>query len=290
MIKKPSRTDVLNILRDNLLWIIGMSFYSVGLNCFAVPNNIAQSGVSGLAIVGHHLFPAISLGTFNFLINLPLLVLALIFIGKKFVGKTLWVTVILSVLLDVWGRVIPVYRGDKILAACFAGIFCGIGLALVLMTGATSGGTDIVSRLIHKAFPHISIGRVLLVADGIVVIVSAIAFRSIESAMYAVILIFISTKVVDAVLYGMGNGKMLVVITSKGREISEAVTGRTRRGVTILQAEGAYTGEGRQVLLCVMRSGEVQKIRKIINEIDPSTFIIVTEASEILGKGFRNAI
>lgn len=289
-LKQLDRKQVTRFITDNILWFVGCSIYSVSLNCFAVPNNIAQSGVSGLAIVGNHLLPVLSLGVMNFLLNVPLLLLAWKFIGKKFVGKTLWVIVILSVCLDLWGSILPDYEGDKILASLFSGVLSGIGLATVLMTGATSGGTDIVGRLIHQRWPHLSLGKVMLAFDGAVVALSALVFRSVESAMYAVIVIFISTKVIDTINYGMGNGKMLMVITDKGKEIAKTVTDKTTRGVTMVPVEGAYTGTEKTMLIIVVRSHEVQRFSKIINDVDPHTFIIVSEANEIWGKGFKKSI
>lgn len=289
---KPSGNTVLGLVKDNLLWIIGCAIYSLSVNVFALPNNIAQSGVSGLAIVCHRLFGGLSLGTYNFLLNLPLLILAFIFIGRAFVGKTLWVIVLLSAALDLFGEIIPIpaYQGDRILAALFSGILSGIGLSLVLRTGATSGGTDIVGRLIHARWPHISVGSVIFAFDAAVVVLSAVVFRSVESALYAVIVIFISTKVIDTVLYGMGNGKMIMVITDRGEEMSSAIVSRCTRGVTVLPAKGAYTGEDKSMLICVVRANEVQKIDKIIHEIDERSFMIVSEANEILGKGFGKTI
>ncbi len=288
-ITKPNKKQVISLIKDNILWIIGCSLYSISINCFAVPNSIAQSGISGLAIVSNHLLPALPLGVWNFILNIPLIVLAWLFIGKAFVGKTLWVVTVLSAALDVWSFM-PAYEGDKILAALFCGVLSGLGLATVLMTGATSGGTDIVGRLIHKRWPHVSVGKVIMAADGFVVALSALVFKSIESALYAVIVIFISGKVIDTVLYGMGSGKMLMVITEKGRQITEAITAQSPRGVTVIPVTGGYTGEEKQMLICVVRSHEVQKINKIINEIDPQTFMIVSEANEILGKGFNKSI
>lgn len=288
-LKKPDKGQVWQIIKDNVMWFVGCSIYAISINSFAVPNDIAQSGIAGLAIVGNHLVDAIPLGVWNFLLNIPLLILAWIFIGKAFVGKTLWIVTVLSVLLDVWA-LLPVYEGDRILASLFSGVLSGIGLAMVLITGATSGGTDIVGRLLHKAFPHIPLGKVMLVFDALVIALAAVVFGSFESALYAVIVIFISTKVIDTINYGTGNGKMLMVITDKGAEVSQAITGQTQRGVTIIPVEGGYTGAERQMLVCVVRAHEVSKMKKIIEKIDSQTFIIVSEANEIHGKGFKKSI
>ena len=203
---KTTGQKVAGAVIDNICWIVGCSLYSIGVVAFALPNSIAQSGTTGLAIIVNHLFEFIPLGTANFLLNVPLMILAFIFIGWRFVAKTMWVTVILSATLDLFSKFLPTYTGDKILAAIFCGVCTGAGLAIVFMRGATTGGTDIVGRLVHKAFPHIQIGKVIMAADAIIVILGAVVFRSIESAMYAVIVIFVNSRLLDYILYGTGSG------------------------------------------------------------------------------------
>ena len=150
---KTTGQKVAGAVIDNICWIVGCSLYSIGVVAFALPNSIAQSGTTGLAIIVNHLFEFIPLGTANFLLNVPLMILAFIFIGWRFVAKTMWVTVILSATLDLFSKFLPTYTGDKILAAIFCGVCTGAGLAIVFMRGATTGGTDIVGRLVHKAAP-----------------------------------------------------------------------------------------------------------------------------------------
>ena len=271
---------------DNLCWIVGCSLYSIGVVAFALPNSIAQSGTTGLAIIVNHLFEFIPLGTANFLLNVPLMILAFIFIGWRFVAKTMWVTVILSATLDLFSKFFPTYTGDKILAAIFCGVCTGAGLAIVFMRGATTGGTDIVGRLVHKAFPHIQIGKVIMAADAIIVILGAVVFRSIESAMYAVIVIFVNPRLLDYILYGTGSGKLLLAVTEHAQEISDAITSKMGRGVSILPVKGGYTGKEKNMVVCAVKKNEVPQLTKIIRQIDTDTFIIITEAGEILGEGF----
>ena len=159
-----------------------------------------------------------------------------------------------------------------------------------MITGATSGGTDIVARLVHKFFPHITIGRVVMLADAVIIAAGMLVFGSIETGLYAIIVIFVSTKVIDSMIYGTGNGKMLMVVTDKADEVSKAIISSSRRGVSIIPAVGAYTGESKNVLICVARKHEISGIIKIIKSIDDKTFIIVSEANEILGEGFNHAI
>lgn len=287
--KDISLKNGVKFLGQNLMWVVGCAIYAMAVNAFAIPNSIAQSGVTGLAIIVNHLF-GLPIGLTNFLINVPLLILAFVFIGKRFVAKTLWVTAILSVLLDVFAAFMPAYKGDRLLASLFCGVLCGLGLGMVIVTGATSGGTDIVGRLVHKRFRHISIGRVIMAADACVVALSAICFRSIESALYAVIVIFCSSKVIDTINYGASNGKMLLIVTGKADEVASAITTRTPRGVSVIPVKGAYTGEEKSMLMCVVRGHEVAEINRIVKEIDPDTFTIISEANEIIGKGFSGGL
>ena len=286
---KMNKTKAKELLKNNAIWILGCALYAIGVNSFTIPNSIAQSGITGLAVVFNHLFD-VPVGTVNLILNIPLLLLMWKFLGRKPLARTLWVTVLLSVALDVFSLFMPAYTGDKILASLFCGLLQGAGLGLIMITGATSGGTDIIGRLVHKRWPHITVGTVVMVADALVVGLGMIAFRSIESGLYAIIIIFVSTKVIDALIYGTGNGKMLMIVTDKADEVSQAIIHSSPRGVSILPAKGAYTGNNKNILLCVARKHEVSGILKTVKSVDDKTFIIVSEANEILGEGFNKTI
>lgn len=284
-----NKKSALQLIKNNIMWVIGCSLYSIGVCCFAVPNSIAQSGFTGIAVIVNHLF-SLPVGIVNLALNIPMLILMWIFLGRQLVARTLWVTVILSTALDVFGAIMPTYTGDKLLASLFCGILEGAGLGLITITGATSGGTDIVARLIHKKWKFITIGKVVLVADALVIISNMIVFRSIESGLYAIITIFASTRLIDSMVYGTGNGKMLMIITEKPEEISKTIITSSHRGVSIVPVVGAYTGENKNMLICVARRHEIPGIIRTAKAIDHKTFIIVSEANEILGEGFNQAI
>lgn len=284
-----NKKSALQLIKNNIMWVIGCSLYSIGVCCFAVPNSIAQSGFTGIAVIVNLLF-SLPVGIVNLALNIPMLILMWIFLGRQLVARTLWVTVILSAALDVFGAIMPTYTGDKLLASLFCGILEGAGLGLITITGATSGGTDIVARLIHKKWKFITIGKVVLVADALVIISNMIVFRSIESGLYAIITIFASTRLIDSMVYGTGNGKMLMIITEKPEEISKAIITSSHRGVSIVPVVGAYTGENKNMLICVARRHEIPGIIRTAKAIDHKTFIIVSEANEILGEGFNQAI
>jgi len=282
-----TKNKVQELIKNNGIWIIGCVLYSIGVNSFSIPNSIAQSGITGLAVIINHLteFPV---GTANLIMNIPLLILMWIFLGKKLVARTLWVTVILSTALDLAAFIPFEYTGNPLLAAIFCGLLQGTGLGLIMITGATSGGTDIVGRLVHKKWPHITVGTIVMIADALVVAAGMFVFRSVESGLYAIVMIYVSTKVIDALIYGTGNGKMLMIVTDKADEVSQAIVRSSPRGVSVLPAKGAYTGKDKNVLLCVARKHEISGILKTVNDVDDKTFTIVSEANEILGKGFKH--
>ncbi len=285
----PKSKKALNLIADNFVWIIGCVLYAVAINFFNVPNRISQGGFSGLAIVINYLTD-LPVGAVNLALNVPVLLLALKFIGKKFVLKTLWVTVLLSVTIDLVALIPYEYTNDPLLASIFSGALLGAGVALVAARGSTTGGTDVLSKLLRLVFPHISYGKLVMFSDMVVIAISAIVFRSIESALYAAVVIFVSSKVIDYILYGMAKSKMLMVVTDHADEISKELVNSSPRGVSIVPATGAYTGQQKNMLVCVLRSNEVAPAIKLIKSIDPNTFTIITEANEIIGKGFKPTI
>lgn len=282
------KDNIFELLKNNGIWIVGCSLYAIAVNSFVVPNDIAQSGVTGLAVFFNHLFH-VPVGATNFALNVPLLIMMWLFLGKKLVARTLWVTALLSIALDAFAFM-PDYSGDKILASLFCGLLQGAGLGIIMITGATSGGTDIVARLVHKRFPHITVGSVVMFADAAIVAANMILLGSINSGLYAIIMIFVSTRVIDSLIYGTGNGKMLMIVTEKPDEVAKAIVSSQRRGVSVVPAKGAYTGKDKGILICVARKSEVSGIMKIIKAADDKTFIIVSEANEILGEGFKHSI
>lgn len=274
------------LVADAFFFIVGSALYAISVNCFTAPNHIAPGGVTGLATVGNYLF-GLPIGTTVILLNIPLFILSLIFFGKKFLFRTVVATVLASVVIDITAGFLPVYSGDKLLAALFGGVFSGAGLGLVFIRGATTGGVDIIGKLMKLKFPHISMGSFMLVLDMMVVIVAGIAYKSIESVLYAIIAFYISSKAIDYLLYGTTNNKMIQIVTDKGREIAKAITNETSRGVTILPVTGGYTGKERSMLLCVTRANEVALIMRIARSIDENPFIIVSQAGDVFGLGFK---
>ena len=249
---------------DLLCMVVGSIIYAVGVNGFTAPNNIAPGGVTGIATMLNYLFDT-PIGIVIFLINIPIILWAIVEIGYKLVAKTMLAIICNSV-----------------------AIVCeGVGLSLVFMRGATTGGTDMIARLLNHRLRHLSMGKLMLAVDGCVVLLSAFVFQSIESAVYACVVIFVSTKLIDTILYGTdaGNGKMFFILSKKNEEIAERILNDLDRGVTFLKSRGGYLKQEGELLFCAVRRFEVFRISEIIREIDPDAFIIVGDAGEIAGEG-----
>lgn len=272
---------------DVVFCTVGSILYGISVTVFTAPNQIAPGGITGISTVLFYLFKT-PIGTMIFILNIPLFILGLRFIGGSFIVKTIACTALTSVVIDVFTAFqMPVYHGDKLLAAVYGGVISGAGLALVFLRGATTGGTDVASRLLKLKFRHISMGRMMLIIDFFVIVFASIVFRSVDSALYAIISIFTSSRVIDSILYGSDNGKMAVIISKNNDLISKAIINDMNRGLTILKGKGYYTGAEREVIMCAVRRPEAAMLRTIIKKVDPNAFIIMCEAGEIIGEGFK---
>ncbi len=271
---------------DGLFYVLGSVLYALSVNIFTAPNQIAPGGVTGVATLLNYVWGA-PIGTMILLINLPLLLAAWFRLGKAFTVRTLIVTVLSSTVIDATASFLPPFQGDRMLVALFGGVLAGAGLGLIYMRGATTGGTEVVARLLERKFRHIPIGRLILLVDALVVAASALVYRNVETALYAMVLIFVSSSLMDALVYGGDKGKMLLIMSRKEREIADEILNRMERGVTILNATGAYTGGERRVLLCAVRRSEMYQLRSIVMDIDPGAFLIVVSTDEVLGEGFK---
>lgn len=267
----------------------GAAVYATAVTALTAPNNIAPGGVTGLCTMLNFMFGT-PIGLMGFLINIPIILWAVVDIGYKLVVKTMAAIVLSSVLIDLFTGFMPVYRGNPILVAVFSGVGEGLGLSLTFIRGATTGGTDMVARLLERRMPQMSMGKLMLALDGIIVAASAVVFGSIENAMYACIDIFVCTSVIDAILYGtdVGTGKLFYVMSPKVREMGQRVIKELDRTVTYLDSHGGYSNEPGETMLCVVRRFEVFQIQAIIREVDRNAFVIVGDAGQITGEGFKS--
>ncbi|MCX7614267.1 MAG: YitT family protein [Clostridiales bacterium] len=276
---------VRSILWKYLIITIGSVLYALSFNLFLTPMHIAPGGISGIAIVINYLtlFPV---GIMILILNIPLFILSYVKFGGAFLFSSFFATALGSVIIDLTSK-IPPFTNDPILASIYGGILMGAGLGLVFDYGATTGGSDILSRLIKLRFPHISMGRMMLCVDFVVITISALVFRNMNSALYAVITLYISSKVIDVIIYGTDYEKLAYIISDKSDEITNKIQEELGRGVTLLYGEGGYTNRQKKVIMCALKRQQSAKAAEIASSIDSYAFVIVVDAHEILGDGFE---
>ena len=221
------------------------------------------------------------------LLNVPLFFFGWRLLGGHLLLSSLYAMFISSIFVDLLNAAIPFAPMDPMLATIFGGILIGLSLAIILLQGATTGGTDLFARLLKLRISWLPMGKLLMAVDLVVIAAVALAFRNLSSALYGVVSLYISTAVMDMVLYGLDSAKVAYIISSKPDEISKAIFSEMDRGVTFLHAEGGWSGEPKKVLLCAFKQKQIVPLRRMVKEIDPSAFLIVCNAHEVLGDGFR---
>lgn len=272
---------------DYCLMILGAVLYALSVSYFTAPNDIAPGGLTGIATMLNHLFST-PIGTTVLLLNIPLFIWGAIENGRRFILRTIIATALVSLLIDLFQLPDITYHGDRMIAAVFGGILSGAGLGFILLRGGSTGGTDIIARNLNRRFPYISIGRIVLISDAVVVALSAVVYGNIENALYAVIAIFTSSKLIDAVVFGLSrdNGKLTIIITSMPDEVTSVLTTKVNRGVTVLSAQGGYSRTPRGVILCAVRPHDAYRVKAAVTDTDSEAFMITVPATAISGLGF----
>lgn len=295
MKKKLTAKSVRTFILDYLIIILGCFVYAISVALFSSPNDIAPGGVVGISILINHLLPMLPVGVLSLVLNIPLFIWGGIEIGWKYLSRSLSATVISSLMIDAFElefvkNLVKPYTGNPILVCIFGGILCGAGMSLIFNRGGSTGGTDIVSRIMHKRNPHVSLGKFMLVCDAVVVAAAVAIYGNIENALYAIVFIFASSKIVDVIVYGFArnNGKLLFIVTAHYDEVTELILKEIDRGVTLLNAQGGYNKDDKKVILCAVRPNQVHQTTVLVHSIDPSAFVIVTTAGTISGEGFES--
>lgn len=272
-------TDVIRIT-------VGSACFGLSVSLFSAPNNIAPGGVTGLATMAHFLW-GVPIGILTIAINVPLLLVAWRLLGRAFAARSLLGILLSSFVMDAIAQIVPPFQGDRLLAAIFGGVLTGVGLGLILSRGATTGGAEIVARLLERRFPHIPIGQLILFLDGAVIALSAAIYREAESPLYAVILVYIASLFTDRLVYGGRRGKMVLIISREHAAIKRRILGELHRGVTLLSAAGGFTGSAQQVILCAVRRTELFSLKQLVADVDTQAFVLLLNADEVLGSGFQ---
>ncbi len=277
-----------NTTREQLLaWgqiILGCLIGAAAYPLFLDPGRIAPGGLTGVAMILKHLF-GWEIGITSLFLNIPLFLIGYKAMGRVFVFRSLCATVMFSLFIDMLH--LPEMNFDPMLSAIIGGVLLGIGLGFILRGGATTGGTDMAARMVHRRLPFLSVGMFLFLIDCMVVLAAALTIGGAE-ALYALICIYVSSKAIDMVMLGLSKNKACFIMTEKWEEVSKRVMVEMERGVTQLQARGAYTGNERPVVLCVLSPQEVARLKDIVREADETAFMFITEAHEALGEGFSH--
>jgi len=287
---------------DYLMIVVGSIITAVSINIFLLPYKIAPGGASGIATILYYVSnERLPVGITMLALNIPLFILGMRFIGKKFVIKTLFGTVLLSVIIDLsepftssFTQKIAdtsqgvIYSQDIPLYSLFGGFLMGLGLGLVFRSGATTGGTDLAARIVNHFLPVFTMGETLLIIDTTIIILATVAFKSFQLGLYAIVTLFISSKVIDAILEGVNFAKGVFIISDQSEQISARILKELDRGVTALEGTGMYTGNNKKVLLCILNRGQIPILKNIVKGIDKHAFVILTDVREVLGEGFKS--
>ena len=267
--------------------LLGSAVFAVGFDLFLEPNDLNAGGVSGISMMLIHLIGFGSVGTVTMLINLPLFILGGVKIGKKFFIGSLIGMVSSSVLLDVFAM-LPGIQVEPLVSALYGGVLCGLGLGVVFATGASTGGSDIVVRLLKLKYQNVPIGTINIIFDLTVAALTGLVFLDITKALYSGIAIFVSGKVIDAVVYSFDYSKVVLIISDHYEAITKRIYEDLDRGVTYLEGIGSYSGKPKKVMLAVVKKQQVAELKQFVMEIDPSAFLVVQEAHQVLGEGFAH--
>ena len=278
----PSR-----LVRDYIWITLGAVIYSLSFDWFYVPNEIGFGGITALGMILNRLFPGLPIGTVVLVLNIPIFLLGWKLLGGHTLVSSLFAMAATSILVDLIAAAYTFPPMDPMLASVFGGLTLGVALGMIFSKGATTGGTDLVARLLKIPFAWLPVGKLLLLVDLSMLLAVAAAFRSLESGMYGGIALYISTVIMDNVLYGLDRSKVAYIVTSNPRPMAAEIDKQLERGTTFLHGEGSFTGQDKLVLMCAFKQRQIVPLKAIVHDLDPEAFLIVCDAHEVLGQGFR---
>ena len=275
----------IQVLCDILVCIIGSALVGTALSVFTIPNEIAPGGISGLSTALAYVL-GVRVSVLSLVLNIPIMLAAYRLLGKRSFFYTLLSTALLSGFIEL-ASFLPVYTGNILIAAVYGGVLTGIGIGILFLRNITTGGTDLIALMLHKAFPNVPNGTILAVIDGIVVLIAVLVFQKIEVALTSVLTIYFSSKVIDLIAQGVDYAKVIYIVTDKGKELSAVLNSSTDRGNTVIKAFGGYTGAEKQLVITVTRRNVLAQTLQLIHATDPAAFTFVTDSTEVHGEGFK---
>lgn len=286
MLKLKSK-KLKRILYNLFMLTLGSIIFAAGVACFLDPNSIAPGGISGVAIIITKFIDVIPTGTLIALINVPILIVGTYKFGFKFLASTMYAVLVSSVAVDVLGALVGPLTNDLLLASVGGAVLVGTGVGIVFRTGATTGGTDVIVKLLRLKWRHLPTGIIFGVVDGCVCLISGIVFRNLEVMIYAGIALMLQSMIVNKVLYGGDGARMIYIISSHSHEIAQRLLKEVDVGATFFHGNGAYSGKDFEILMVVMRAKLLPQARDVVKQVDDSAFMIVTNATAVFGEGFK---
>jgi uncharacterized membrane-anchored protein YitT (DUF2179 family) len=274
-------------LFDFLMLTAGSIIFAIGVACFLDPNSIAPGGISGVSIIITKFIDIIPTGTLIALINVPILLVGTIKFGFKFLASTMYAVLLSSIAVDTMGALVGPLTDNLLLASVGGAVLVGTGVGLVFRTGATTGGTDVIVKLLRKKWRHLQTGIIFGFVDGMVCLISGIVFKNIEVMIYAGIALMIQSMIMNKVLYGGDSARMIYIISDKNKEIAKRLLKDVDVGATFFKGSGAYSGKEYEVLMVVMRAKLLPQARDVVKVVDDGAFMIVTNATSVFGQGFK---
>lgn len=281
--------DMKKFAYDNFIDIVGGVLIGLGIYNFAANAEFPLAGVSGIALILYRLFH-IPIGWGTIALNIPIAILCFKTLGKEFFVRSVRSLIISSLITDYVVTLLPVYSGDRMLAALCTGIFSGLGYALIFMNNSSTAGMDFVSMSIRAKYPHISLGKIVFVLDCVVVLLGGFIFKDVDATIYGLIITYLLTVVIDKIMYGIDAGKMALIVTDDGQKVANIIDEYVGRGATILKGRGSYTGIEKDVVMCATNNKQMYTIRKMVRQADEKAFVIIMESNEVLGEGFREKL
>ena len=284
---EKSKINYKKIIWDLFLLTLGSVIFAAGVACFLDPNSIASGGVSGIAIIITKFIDLLPTGTVIALINVPILLVGTIVFGFKFLASTIYAVLVSSLAVNLFGEYVGALTSDLLLASVAGSVLVGAGVGLVFRTGATTGGTDVIVKLLRLKFRHIPTGLVFGFVDGCVCALSGIVFKNIELTIYAAISLMVASITMNKLLYGSDGARMIYIISSDNKEIARRLMEEVDVGATFMHGNGAYTGKNFDVLMVVLRAKQLPRARDVVKQTDNGAFMIVTNATSVFGEGFK---
>ena len=268
---------------------VGGFIFAVSFNVFVAPNSIAPGGLNGLALIVNHLFNYLPVGVLYLIFNIPMFFISFRHIGGEFFKNSIIGAVLLSIFIDLTAFM-PQYTDDRLIAAVFGGLICGAGLGIIFLSNASTGGSDILSRVLNRRFQSIKIGRFILMSDAVIVALAAVIFKNVNTALYSAVFIYISSMAVDMVIYGTETAKVAYIISAEYENISAEISQRLGRGGSFLDITGSYTGNKQNMIMCAVKRSQMGTLKQIVDKYDKNAFFIIVNAHEVIGEGFEKRL